>query len=342
MLIHSTGQWPKHIRTNTVLKVVVIGAGGIAQGYDQPGSAYALTHVKAYKQHGAFAVVGICDTDMQKAEQAAQRWNIPNAAQDMNALAHLQPDVISICTPDDTHSEYLQRCIEWHPKLVFCEKPIGLVSARAEELVHDYARHGVLLAVNYSRRWQPEIMQYRERIAAGEFGQLLSARFKYYKGFFHNASHAIDVLNALVALRYTSGVLLSQMQDYTPADATITAASRMMSGKGEDIVLSVEGYDGRKMALFEIELVFDKAKILIEDLERSWITHATLTENTKYPGFFEFSDVVQREIQTTESLTNAVANIYRALTAGEALLSTGESALQTLKLCIEIYNSPTL
>ncbi len=322
-------------------KVVVIGAGGIAQGYDQPGSPHILTHVKAYQQHGAFDVVGICDTDVYKANQAAQRWDIPRAAQHMEELADLQPDVVSICTPDDTHLQYLQKCVEWRPKLVLCEKPIGLAIAQAESLVQEYAKHGILLAVNYSRRWQREIMQYRERIAAGEFGQLLSVRFKYYKGFFHNASHAVDVLNALIEPSYTSGVILSRIEDYTPADATITAAIHMQSAKGEDIVLMIEGYDGRKMALFEIEFVFDKAKILIEDLERSWITHAALTENTKYRGFFEFSDIAKREIQVAKSLANAVTNIDRALTGGEPLLSTGESALQTLKLCLEIYNSPT-
>lgn len=315
---------------------IVIGAGRIAQGFDTVTGDTVLTHVKGYLRHPAFQPVGICDTDPGQAETAAARWGIATAAAEPAALFALSPAVVSICTPDATHAALLRQCLAAGARLVFCEKPLSLDVREAEAIVADYRARGALLAVNYSRRWLPELMAYRERVRAGEFGRVVSARIKYYGGFFHNGSHLLDLLAAFLEPVLETGSVLPGGGADGP-DRTISAACRLSSALGP-FTLMIEGYQGGRMAPLELEIIFEEARLLVEELNGSWLTLARLKENETYPGFFEFSAKSRVRIAAETAMPNAIANLAAALNSGAPLASTGETALATLRLCQAIFS----
>lgn len=318
------------------LRAAVIGAGNIAQGFDNPQDETILTHVKGYQRNPAFALVAILDRDADRAQQAARRWNIPHACREEKELFAHKPDVISICTPDHTHQALLWKCLESSARLVFCEKPLGQDIAEAARLVAAYAEAGKSLAVNYSRRWLPAIMALCPG-SAQPYGRLLSARIKYYKGFFHNGSHLIDLLTAFAAPRLKDGVIVAALDDFQAADQTITAACALTSPLG-DFTLMLEGYDGRKMSPLELELVFAHKRFLLEEVNGTRLTESSLCANTLYPDFFEFSASRTRAIPAEQAMANAMHNLAAHLNEGAPLASTGETALATLRLCRQIYS----
>jgi hypothetical protein len=82
---------------------------------------------------------------------------------------------------------------------------------------------------------------------------------KYYKGFLHNASHFVDMLQMLTKPSVAGGTILQAIDDYTPEDPTLSLAALMQSGiaGGSTFPLMVEGYDTRRMSPVELEIIFE-------------------------------------------------------------------------------------
>src|SRR5205823_3197017 len=55
---------------------------------------------------------------------------------------------------------------------VLCEKPLGVRAADAEAAARAAEDAGIVLQVGYWRRFVPELRSLRERIAAGELGEI--------------------------------------------------------------------------------------------------------------------------------------------------------------------------
>lgn len=318
--------------------VLILGAGNIAHHYDSPEGPLVLTHAKAFTHHPDFSVIAICDNDPNRAEEAAVRWQIPHHGTNPKDLFSLRPSVISICTPDSTHAPLLWQCLEARPRLVFCEKPLSLNADEAEKIVSAYRQANIPLAINYSRRWLPEIMSLPERIKTGEFGKVVSARIKYYNGFLHNGSHLIDLINAFLQPVVTGGAILLA-QETGNQDTVISAVCNCRSPFG-NFPLMIEGYGGTAMAPLELEIIFANTRILIEEANGTWLTFSRLQSNTIYRDFYEFIECERTKVTPEAAMTNAVANLAKTLTEKKALASSGETALATLRFCSDILSLP--
>lgn len=315
--------------------VLICGAGNIAHRFDSPEGDDIFTHVKGFLRHGGFRVEAIIDEQIERAEEAAEIWNIPHVGRCLDDVKDTLFDVVSICTPDHTHAEYLRGALELEPKLVFCEKPLSANLDEAFTLVDLYRYAGIPLAVNYSRRWLQDFQELSTKALSGEFGSVVSARMKYYKGFLHNASHFVDLLQMLTKPLLLGGTILSKMEDYTPDDLTLSLAALMQTGvaEGGNFPVMIEGYDSRLMSPIELEIIFENTGIKLEELNGSYLTVAKLRENETYPGFHEFSERETKRINASSAMESAIAAMYAHLAGKKPLASTGQTALETLRLC---------
>jgi predicted dehydrogenase len=322
--------------------VLICGAGNIAHRFDTPEGDAIFTHTKGFLRHGGFCVVAIIDEQLERAEEAARIWNIPRYGRCLDDVRDGEYDVVSICTPDHTHAQYLRDALTLKPKIVLCEKPLSASIEEASALVALYQKQGVHLAVNYSRRWLPDLQRLSAQALSGAFGKVVSARMKYYKGFLHNASHFVDVLAMFTKPDVLGGTILQSVQDYTPDDLTISAVALMEShiAGGSTFAVMIEGYDTRQMSPIELEIIFEKTAIKLEELNGSYLTVAHLRENETYPGFFEFSERTAARIDASEAMREAVAATYSTLHSGAILASTGTTALETLRLCKRMQSFP--
>ena len=59
------------------LKVGIMGAGRIAQGFDYPGSEKILTLAHAVRESDRFVLGGFYDLHQDRAERAEEKWTCP-------------------------------------------------------------------------------------------------------------------------------------------------------------------------------------------------------------------------------------------------------------------------
>ena len=317
--------------TTPAYKVLIIGCGNMAGGYDLllPDDALPLGHAKAFAKHGGFDVCSCVDPDTSKRVAFQQRWQVPAGFSSVQELAASggQFDVICICSPTHAHVADIQSALALKPKLIFCEKPVTSQLQESQHAVQACADQQVLLAVNYSRRWSPQVTQLKAELADGHWGAVRSVSAVYNKGLLNNGSHMIDLLLSLLGPLHIVSVGQA-VADFFSDDPTIDAT--FLTQQGLPIQLNVA--HAQDYALFEMQIVTEKGVISMEDGGARWrFRHAKPSEQLLGYSFLNAGDWVQPN--GSFALTGAVANIFEALQHGAPLSSTGSNALQSQALC---------
>ena len=124
------------------LRVLVVGLGNMG-----------LAHARAYAALEGFELAGLCARSI--AARPDLPWpQVPRFAAYDEALASVQPDVVSINTWPDTHAEYAIRAIEAGAH-VFVEKPLAPTVQQAQAVVDAAIRRDRKLVVGYILRVHP-------------------------------------------------------------------------------------------------------------------------------------------------------------------------------------------
>jgi predicted dehydrogenase len=160
------------------LRFGVIGAGAFA----------AACHVPGLQSHPQAEVVAICGRRREGAQALADRFGIASVHDDPAELcARDDLDGISICTPNAVHREQALLAFGHtfgRGKHVFCEKPLGLSVAEAEEMAGAAAASGRVHQVAFTYRYLYGVEELRRRVAAGDVGEpfLFRAHHEYWDG----------------------------------------------------------------------------------------------------------------------------------------------------------------
>ncbi len=324
-----------------MLEVLIIGCGNIAGGFDAKNSAgiTARTHAGAYAAHGQFSIRACVEPDTNKRQAFIERWGVADGYGSMEQLLAHQPaigsacfDVISICSPTAVHYEHALLAMRLAPKLIFCEKPVCSDIAQTQSLVQQCSDQGVLLAVNHNRRWDPEVTRLRDQFKAGHWGTIRSVTGQYNKGVLNNGSHLIDLLQDLLG-PLTLTDCGTPCFDYLESDPSVPA--HLVSDAGVPIALTCG--DASDYSLFELQVVTQRGVIAMEDGGLRWRTRLS-APSPQFAGYRALEPGAICEGGYLQTMTNAVANIYRAVTSAEALASTGSSALSAQRICQQILN----
>ena len=319
---------------NTKFKVLLIGCGKMAGGYDllHPEEALPFGHAKAFRQHGGFELTSCIDPNTAQRQAFQSRWQVPHGyacwqdlPQEVGAF-----DVISICSPTGVHDEDIEAALMLKPRLIFCEKPVTLHVAQTQQAVSDCERQQVLLAVNHSRRWSPEVQRLKQQLAQGQWGALRAVSAAYNKGMLNNGSHMMDLLLNLFGPLHITHVGQA-MVDHLNADPTVDAC--LQTADGVPIQLNVA--HAQDYALFEMQIVTEKGVIAMEDGGARW-RFRTAAPSAQLPGYNFLNHGEWVSPQGSPALRNALANLHDALTQGAALACTGIHALQAQTLCEQI------
>lgn len=319
----------------TKFKVLLIGCGNMAGGYDllQPEEALPLGHAKAFRQHGGFELTSCIDPNTAQRQAFQSRWQVTHGyacwqdlPQDVGAF-----DVISICSPTGVHAQDIQAALALKPRLIFCEKPVSLHLVQTQQAVSDCARQQVLLAVNHSRRWSPQVQQLKQQLAKGEWGAVRSVSAVYNKGMLNNGSHMMDLLLNLFGTLHITHVGQAVV-DFFDADPSVDAC--LQTADGVSIQLNVA--HAHDYALFEMQIVTEKGVIAMEDGGARW-RFRTAKPSAQLPGYNFLNHGEWVTPQGSPALRNAVANLHDALTRSAALACTGIHALQAQTLCEQIH-----
>lgn len=311
------------------LDVLIIGCGNIAGGFDaaRDSALPALTHAGAFSRNPAFRLTACVEPDTEKRAAFMARWGIAQGAADVAQLPPGQSyDVVSICSPTAFHADHLVQAIALRPRLVFCEKPVTPDVALTAALVHECAEAGILLAVNHTRRWAPDVVALRDDLRAGKWGELRSIAGTYNKGLLNNGSHLIDLVQFLAG-SVTPVSASSPVHDFWPDDPTVAA---LLDAQGVPFHM-IPAHAG-DYSVFELQLNMARGILVMENGGMAWRIR-TSTPSPDFAGYRTLAPSFQAEGSYPLAMGLAVSNIHAALETGAPLASTGESALQAQKAC---------
>jgi len=319
---------------NTKFKVLLIGCGNMAGGYDlhQPEEAFPLGHAKAFRQHGGFELTSCIEPNTAQRQAFQSRWQVPHGYALWQDLPHQVGsfDVISICSPTDFHAEDIQAALALKPRLIFCEKPVTLHVAQTQQAVTDCVRQQVLLAVNHSRRWSPEVQQVKQQLAHGNWGAVRSVSAVYNKGMLNNGSHMMDLLLNLFGPLLITHVGQAVV-DYFDADPSVDVCLQT----ADRVPIQLNVAHAQDYALFEMQIFTEKGVIAMEDGGARW-RFRTAAPSAQLPGYNFLNHGEWLVPDGSPMLRNAVANLHDALSYGATLACTGLHALQAQSLCEQI------
>src|SRR5207247_10170864 len=145
-------------------------------------------------------MVAVCDLDADVAKRCGERWNVASFTDVSELLRAAEPEIVSICTPDETHYAIAGLAIEARSvRAILCEKPLATNVKEGEELVRLARDNGKLVAVAYIRRYAENMRSVRRLLDDRSLGPVRAVRGWYGKGVLHDGGHWFDLLRMRAA-----------------------------------------------------------------------------------------------------------------------------------------------
>jgi UDP-N-acetyl-2-amino-2-deoxyglucuronate dehydrogenase len=137
----------------------VIGCGTIS-----------IVHLEAITSLDGVDLVGVCDTDADRAAAMGRRYGVPWFPNHAALLETARPEVVHICTPHDQHVPVAVDCLDAGVS-VLVEKPVAHTVASAEHLISASDRHPEVKAgVCLQNRYNAATRAARRLLHSGELG----------------------------------------------------------------------------------------------------------------------------------------------------------------------------
>ena len=316
------------------LRVLIVGCGNIAGGFDadREQGALPLTHAGAYSRNSSFRVTCCVDPDPERRQAFMQRWMIPEGRDRLDQIQDLVGcfDVISICSPTAFHAEHLDAAIRLKPRLIFCEKPVTPDLAETEKWVSRCADAEILLAVNHTRRWAPDVVRLSNELAAGHWGVVRSVVGHYNKGLLNNGGHMVDLLHRMLGdLQIQSvGRPLWDLWENDPSVPVVLTTEH-----GIPVYLNIS--HASDFAYFELQVITSQAVLSMEDGGARWRIRRAV-DSPHFKGYKSLGVGQELVGEYAHAMTNAIANIHDALRADAPLASTGLTALAAQSVCDKV------
>ena len=155
-------------KKSTILKVGIIGCGGIATGKHMPSLA-KLPNVQ---------LTAFCDIIPEMAEKAAKKFGTSDAkvyTDYKQLLKDKSIDVVHVCTPNKSHADITVDSLE-SGKHVMCEKPMAKTAADAKRMVEAAKRTGKKLTIGYQNRFRADSQFLNKVCRADELGEIYYAK----------------------------------------------------------------------------------------------------------------------------------------------------------------------
>ena len=151
-----------------LIKIGIIGCGGIANGKHMPSLAKVADS----------EMVAFCDIIPERAEKAAKEFGTSDAKVYTDYKELLKDptiDVVHVCTPNRSHSFITVDALE-AGKHVMCEKPMAINSAEAQKMIDAAKRTGKKLSIGYQSRFRDDSLYLKKEAEDGTFGEIYYAK----------------------------------------------------------------------------------------------------------------------------------------------------------------------
>ena len=311
-------------------RVAIIGAGRIASSFDTPDTRNILTHAHALSRDSRFSLAGMYDIDAVRAREEAHKWGT-TPYRTVEELLNERPDVVVIATPDDTHASLLWRVAGAKPRLIVCEKPVGVTPEELKDLTAFPA--DIPVVVNFSRRFDRGLAVFRDALVSQEYGRVVSATGTYTNGVLHNGSHLMDLS------RYLFGELLEVrgyygISDHSESDPTVSGFASFERCPQMSFVAG----DERAYAVFDFEILTEQKRFRLENFGAILVCEDAVPDPL-YAGFRALGPRRTTQLQLLNALPELYTHVYQVLAHGAPVRSSLQDAVRAQEGCFQLLRS---
>jgi len=150
------------------VKVGIVGCGGIAM----------QKHLPALSALGNVEIVAFCDTTLERAQVAKEKFGDANSKTYTDYKELLKDSsivAVHVCTPNKSHSNITIDALE-SGKHVMCEKPMAKTAAEAKAMVEAAKRTGKKLSIAYQNRFRGDSLYLKKLCENNELGEIYFAK----------------------------------------------------------------------------------------------------------------------------------------------------------------------
>lgn len=144
-------------------RAAVIGCGDIS-----------ALHLDAIASAPDVTLVAVCDTDAGRLDAAAVANGVPGFAEYRRLFEELQPDVVHVCTPHNTHAEIAVAALERNIHVIL-EKPLAHTRSEADRLLSAAEASDARIAVCFQNRYNAPVQAAKAALSGGRLGAVSGA-----------------------------------------------------------------------------------------------------------------------------------------------------------------------
>jgi len=301
------------------MRVGVIGGGAMGQH-----------HIRIYNEMNDVDLVGICDTDRNRAISLANSYNTTPFF-DHRELLKQELDAVSVVVPTTLHYSVAMDIIDSGTHLLV-EKPIADTLENADKMIHAARDSKVKLMVGHIERFNPAVAKLKEIIDSDMLGKIVSISSRRVGPFnprirdvgiiMDLGVHDIDVISYLYGKRinevYTiAGKDIHSFEDHA---SILLRCDTNLSGMVETNWLTPHKIRNLTAIGLKGVAYLDYIKQTVELHDEAWIQTA--------------------KVEQKEPLKNELEHFIKSVKNDTAIISNGETsrhALETAMAAIESY-----
>ncbi|KJU81357.1 oxidoreductase domain protein [Candidatus Magnetobacterium bavaricum] len=316
-------------------KTAVIGLGNIGFKFNlDPKRKETWSHVSAYEKCENTDLAGAVELNPENINIFKCHYpDIPVFKSVKDLMVSVDIDIVSICTPTESHYSILEELMAYPVKAVFCEKPFAASVADGEKMLHLCAKNNIILAVNHTRRWDYGYIIVRDIIHDGKIGAVKAVNALYPGQIFNIGTHLIDTVRMFIQrdAMMVSGISTNidnpdpNISGWIDFEGAITF-TMLSTGKREDII-------------FEIDVIGDEGRVrILENGDR--VELYSFVESQRYSGYRELSLMPTVQLSRRDRMVEAVKDIVSVLKGNKINVScTGRDGFLSLALSCDLIES---
>jgi UDP-N-acetylglucosamine 3-dehydrogenase len=156
-----------------MFRVGIIGCGRPWKTKGATGAGMANRHALGYRASPDAKIVALCDLDLDAAQAFQANHGGERIYQDyQQMLAEESLDIVSVCTPVQTHAEIVIAAAKAGMKAIHCEKPMANTYGDSARMARICEERGVQLTIAHQRRFGDAFVKAKELLKAGTIGEL--------------------------------------------------------------------------------------------------------------------------------------------------------------------------
>lgn len=325
-------------------KVGVIGLGQIAYHIDNdPNRKIIWSHIKAYENISKTSIIGICDINHDLVEKIKTECKIPKGYTNYeNMLSENSFDIISICTPIQTHYDIIKNCIQNGVKAIFCEKTLSYSLEEAEEIIKLCQESNVILGVNYILRWDNLNIEIKNLIDNNAIGKIYTMVGYGATALHTSTSHLIDLM-----LYFSNGNPLWVTGETQKDFIRIAHGVEDCGGVGiikfdTGAIGFIKGVSSSPQKyMLELDILGENGRIKLYNNGLTYDLYQYSTEINTAGANYESLKLIktQQKNNENERMIEAILDIINCLENGGEPLANGTSSYNSIKIIEGIKSS---